>query len=71
VEKFPKYVWRAPYIHEYPSITQQGFQPYILRLPMILCLYVGIHRHKIHPLSSSHDLCDQVHDNTHLVLFGG
>jgi hypothetical protein len=52
VEKFPKYIWRAPYIHEYTSKTQQGFQPYILRLPMILCLHVGINRHNIHPLSS-------------------
>ncbi len=42
VEKFPKYIWRAPYILEYPSKKQEGFQPYLLRLPMILCLNVGI-----------------------------
>jgi hypothetical protein len=71
VEKFLKYIWRAPYIHEYPSKNQEGFQPYLLRLPMILCLYVGINRHKIHPLSSSHDLCVQVQGNTQLVLSTG
>jgi hypothetical protein len=71
VEKFPKYIWRPPYIHEYPSKNQQEFQPYLLRLPMILCMYVGINRHKIQPFSSSHDLCVQVHDNAHLVLSAG
>jgi hypothetical protein len=56
---------------EYPSKNQEGFQAYLLRLPMILCLYVDINRHKIHPLSSSHDLCVQVHNNIHLVLSTG